>query len=131
MNSMVMLAEVQFRMIPILVAVRELIVFAIESVGYIIVAAAASTSIDLENDVVAYPAIVGTVGPPPYGGPFSVRFVANVFLEVHAVVYALLIIEMSRSANLQGKCGQRSDFARISGGYSWASNLPSHCRHTS
>jgi hypothetical protein len=76
-------------MVAALVAVCELVDFAVEGVGYIGVAATTPPSIDFEDDIVAYPSATGTTGLPPDGSPFPVVLVANVFFEVDTVVDAL------------------------------------------
>lgn len=89
MHCMVMFAKVQFRVVAVRVAVCELVVGGVEGVGDGGVGAAATAAVDFENNVVADPCARGTGGSPADGGPFPVGFVADVFLEVYAVVYAL------------------------------------------
>lgn len=86
-------------MIAALVAVCKLVVFAIKSVWYIAVAATTSPSVNFQDDIIAYPSAVRAIGLPSYGSPFPVRFVANVLLEVDAIVNALSDERGYRSAN--------------------------------
>jgi hypothetical protein len=76
-------------MVTVRVAIRELVVGGIKSVGDLGVCATSAATIDFEHDVVADPCARGSSGAPADGGPFPVGFVADVFLEVYAVVDTL------------------------------------------
>jgi hypothetical protein len=106
MHGMLMLAEVKLRMVASLVAIRELVGFAVKGVWHIRVAATTPFSVDFEDDIVAYPSATWTIGPPSNRSPFPVVFVANVLFEIDTIVDALLRERDKMSACLPREMGE-------------------------
>lgn len=89
-HGVVMLAEVEFGVVAVPVAVVPLVVGAVEGTGYTAPSSAASFAVDFEADAVTHPDIFG-LASPLYDGIFPIGLVPGVLLEVDAVVNALLI----------------------------------------
>lgn len=87
-DGVVVLAEIQFGVIAALVPLLELIAGAVEGARDVAIRAAASFAVDFERHGVSDP-IPRAVLTPFHDSVFPVGFVANVFLEVDAVVCPL------------------------------------------
>lgn len=87
-NGVVVLAEVQLGMVAALVPIFELIAGAVEGARDVAIRAAASFAVDLERHGFSDPISQAVLGPF-HDGVFPVGFVADIFLEVDAVVGAL------------------------------------------
>lgn len=82
---MVALAEVELGMVAALVTILKLVARSVEGVGNVTVGATASSTIDLQGNRLSHP-VAGAVLDPSQDGVFLIGLVADVFLEVHAIV---------------------------------------------
>lgn len=79
------LAEVELGTVAALVTILELVARSVEGVGNVTVGATASSTIDFQGDGVSHPVAGAGLGPSQ-DGVFPIGLVADVFLEVHAII---------------------------------------------